>query len=145
MPHDEEKYKRGIMNISVSEYDIFMKDLQKYSTPKNVVAVLKDVKKQGMPSGHQSVYHARLQKILTAFIKTRKKHGWNWEKFLDILMNPEDNNFQLLSLDDFDGPHYKDPQEMWTDADCLLVSETDKRTVEVIAKEVFGKHPKDEH
>jgi len=132
------RYKRSPSNLSPKDYRLFMDDLQKKTTPQTIVALMRKLKNKQLVARREATQNG-MYRILLAFLKTRKQHGWNWEKFLDWIFNPELNRFKLLPVDHVFGNIGINSYEMWTDADCLLASNYKDFDLDEFAKEVFTK------
>jgi hypothetical protein len=131
-------YKRSPSNLSPGDYKLFLDDLQEETNPKNIIDLMRRIKNKQIFS-RRDVTQNGMFRILQAFVKTRKQHGWNWEKFLDLIFNPELNQFKILPLEHAFGNIHDGEYEMWTDADCLLASNYKDFELDEFAKEIFDK------
>lgn len=126
-----------------ADYKTFIDDLNAHTNPKSILDLIKKLwtdpeRKNKTYGGWASNRQERILKTLIVFVRTKDVHGWNWEKFLDYILDPKKNKFELLSLEDFktkgmsSGRH-----EMWTDGDCLMVDSHAYDEVYKIADQVF--------
>jgi len=139
---DDESSEWNLDNVyylKEKDYEKFIQHLQSITTKIKILKIYRRLvseKKNRILSASES----KLLRFTGAYLKNYKIHNGNWELFLDFLLNPKTNGFNLVpfsKLKKTDYDKYGNRNEMWTDSNCMLINLKEEPYLKELGKNVL--------
>jgi len=127
-----------IHNLKADDYEKFIQHLQKVATKNKILKLYNKLYMVKQKNKWQPPEEWMMLDLIDAYIKNYKIHNGNWELFLDFLLNPESNGFELIPFSKFKVSNYsKNENEVWTDSNCMLIKLNEKLHLRELGKNVL--------